>query len=100
VNTISFPAGINKVSDLHNNFITYPNPTNGLFAIRFKTKNPEGVFLEVYNTIGARLTSQRLNGRDEGNPEQIDLSFLPDGIYFLKISTEEYEVQKKVVIQH
>jgi uncharacterized repeat protein (TIGR01451 family) len=61
-----------------NEFILFPNPSNGIFNFK-DTKNLKQV--EVYNLLGERILSQ-------GNQKQINLSGLAKGIYYARINRE------------
>ena len=61
-----------------NEFILYPNPSNGLFNFK-ETKNLKQV--EVYNLLGEQILAQ-------GNQKQINLSGFAKGIYYARINGE------------
>jgi ELWxxDGT repeat protein len=71
----------------------YPNPSNGNINL-FISDNSKLTDINIYNTIGENL----LNLKTE-NLTSIDLSRLNSGIYFIKISTENYSETKKIVIK-
>ena len=75
-------------------FEVYPNPSDGKFFIRNIQSQNTIDLLEVYNVIGKKVYSQfQLKPFDE-----IDLSFAPKGIYFIKtISNEEAQTIKLVI---
>lgn len=68
--------------------IAYPNPTSGLVSI----KNAAAMDITVYNVTGSQVL------KAEKNVSQIDLSDLPDGIYFLKFNTQTEVYTKKFVL--
>jgi photosystem II stability/assembly factor-like uncharacterized protein len=85
------PSGIVSWSDLASFVHVYPNPTNGVFTVKsekIKMKNAE-----VYNLFGELVFVTTLNG----NQETVNLN-LENGIYFLKIRSEEGVVTKKIII--
>lgn len=70
-------------------FNIYPNPTNGLLYINSTISISE---ISVYNNLGQLLfTSEETN--------QIDISALSDGIYFVKIKGESGEIETKKVMK-
>ena len=71
----------------------YPNPvTNGEFYI--KSSNSKEKNVEVYNILGRRLISTKINTNDK-----IDVSNLNAGIYLLKINEGDKQLTKKIVIK-
>ncbi len=85
-----------------NNISIFPNPSNGKFQIQnlgFGVQN-----LEIYNVLAEKIYSVLnfqhqtcLTGRQASN--EIDLSSLPKGIYFIKIYNGEKTHTEKIVIQ-
>lgn len=61
----------------------YPNPSEGLFIIQGKEKEP----WKVYNSLGNQLLS--------GDNHTIDLSAYPDGLYIVKINNRNMKILKK-----
>lgn len=71
----------------------FPNPTNGIFMIKSNNSINE---IKIYNMLGE-------NTKDISNCEQmksieIDLSYYPRGIYFVKIYDEKTILTKKIII--
>jgi hypothetical protein len=81
--------------DASDNIRMYPNPTNGI--LYFNHVNSENVMAEVYTISGKIIFSDiRLS-----NNSSINLTNQPDGIYFIKIKTEEGVFYKKAqVVSH
>lgn len=61
--------------------LTYPNPTSGIFNIECENKNLSGCSFCIYNELGKLLISNNLAKSNN----TIDLSNLPDGIYFFHL---------------
>ncbi len=83
------------ISEIDNSFSIYPNPTNGLVEIKVNS-----------NFDGYKATLVDLNGRvistfvlSETTGNTFDISSEEDGIYFLKLSNDNQEVQYKIVKQ-
>ena len=75
-----------------NNISVYPNPSNGLVTISYGTLEPNQI--QVYDISGKLiLTKENLNVSESN----IDLSTATQGIYFIKISSENQSVVKRLV---
>lgn len=81
------PLGIEE--NTTNLFSIYPNPTNGLLYIQSKTSIAE---ITIFNNLGQLfLTSE--------NKNQIIISNLREGIYFVKIKDENGQTETKKVMK-
>lgn len=84
--------GVDQMPDIASLVQVYPNPTNGTFSIKnekLKLKN-----VEVYNLFGELIFQKAINAKQE----TLTLSEA-NGIYFLKITSDEGAVTKKIVVQ-
>lgn len=80
-----------------NNFHVAPNPVQRTFLL--SAEQPLAAKVELANSVGQSL--YRLNFDQAAYPASIDVSDLPNGIYFLKISTDDDGVScLKVVVEH
>lgn len=70
----------------------YPNPTSGMLNIETTSK---AMTVEVFNAIGEVVTYQQVNA----GTTKVDLSGKENGVYFVKVTTAEGSVMKKVVLQ-
>jgi len=81
------PLGIEE--NTTNYFSIYPNPTNGVFNINSNSTITE---IAVYNNLGQLLfTSEEKN--------QVNISSLSQGIYFVKIKDENGQTETKKVVK-
>ena len=70
----------------------YPNPTSGMLNI---TSNEEIDSVEIFNSIGNTVVSSKV----AGNSSAIDMSNLPNGMYFVRVSTANGIETVKVVLE-
>jgi len=70
----------------------YPNPTSGMLNI---TSNEEIDSVEIFNSIGNTVVSSKV----VGNSSAIDMSNLPNGMYFVRVSTANGIETVKVVLE-
>ncbi len=85
--TVSEPGYIENGSP--NIFVPYPNPALNLFGI----KNANSVNIEISDGFGNIF--KKIKGYSEN--KQIDISTLPSGIYFVKISDKNTVCIKKII---
>ena len=87
------PLGVNE--PLWNNITLIPNPTTGELQVTSYELRITSV--EVYDIYGKKQLSNHLI--TPSSHHKIDISYLSAGIYFVKITTEQGEVVKKVIKQ-
>jgi len=73
------------------NISVYPNPTSGTIEVR--SEKLEVRSIEIYNLLGEKVYSSIINSQSS----IIDLD-APNGIYLLKIKTDQGIANKKIVI--
>lgn len=77
-----------------NQIAVYPNPSRGIFNIAFGNLNPTK--MEVYDITG-KLILQKNKLEISDNRTNIDLSNASNGIYFIKIATENNTITKRII---
>ncbi len=94
--TVDNTVGVSETASEELGLAVYPNPGNGNFQVVLNTSEESQVRLTVYNLLGSRVyeNSFQVNGRLQ---QTMDLQELPDGIYILKIESNELSVSRKVV---
>lgn len=70
-------------------FEIYPNPTTGLLFIHPTTENIVGA--TVYDVLGKKVLQKN------GNIQQVDISTLEKGMYFLRLKTDRGEFVQKII---
>ncbi|MBC7696624.1 MAG: T9SS type A sorting domain-containing protein [Burkholderiales bacterium] len=70
--------------------IYYPNPTNGIFTIELE----ETATLDIFNVFSELIYNENLKQISN----RIDLTNLPDGIYFIKVTLDK-QVKNAVIIK-
>ncbi len=69
----------------------YPNPTDGYLSFNFSNKKIEKV--QVFNSLGKLVLEKFF----ENNSGGLDLSALPDGVYYLTFTSDKkYQLTKKI----
>ncbi|MCF8298285.1 MAG: FG-GAP-like repeat-containing protein [Saprospiraceae bacterium] len=80
-----------------NNISIYPNPTNESLYINFMNTNFKSGNIYIYDLQGKLIwnsTTKYLTN----SPYKVDISNFPVGMYFLKIQSENYIVNRKFII--
>ena len=87
-----------SVSDYANlkRWSVYPNPTTSTINIQSFDSQANEITVEIHDIAGRTLLSQQ---SDHSDHIQIDLSKLPSGLYFVKLTSEQYTHIYKIVKQ-
>ncbi len=85
VDTIKLQAAAN-IKHINNNVSIYPNPTSGIININ---TNAQIVNIEVTDITGKVIYI--------GNTNSIDISTQPNGVYFIKVQTEDGIITRKIL---
>ncbi|MCK5823196.1 MAG: S8 family peptidase [Bacteroidales bacterium] len=94
----------NNINDINKNLfevIVYPNPTNENTEIEFYSSKNGPTELKIINSIGNTIFIKRINYTKTGkNIIKIKTSEISNGIYFIKLKTENKTISKKLLIIH
>ena len=81
----------------HNSFKVYPIPNEGKFTIEVVSLKAETYTLEVLNNLGMKVYSSEI--RVDGKYIlQMDLSYLPSGVYTVTLFNTEHNDIRRIVI--
>ena len=78
------------------NYLVYPNPTTGKITIRNEESGMSSE-IGIYDMAGKKLLSHTPLTSHSSPLIEIDISHLANGMYFLKVQTNNGTVMKKVV---
>lgn len=87
-----YPVGIAEVD---HKYIVYPNPTSTKVFVEVNNEKLMINDIAVYDIYGKKVFSVEV----ENLNKEVDLSFLPKGIYLLKISDKNNVSFEKIVLQ-
>jgi len=91
------PSSIKKIQFM--NFSVFPNPANDFVNVQFNSLSAGTFSIEVYNTLGQRVSLEQLGFRTAGAiNHQINLSGLTAGVYFVKINNGTDAIVNKVSV--
>lgn len=99
--TIDKKINDEELIDNKSNFIVYPNPTKGEFTIKYDLKKRADVLIDIVDINGVSLrTVVNIQGQHTGKYQvPVNLSDLPNGIYFVNLSNEGKLRTQKVILQ-
>jgi PKD repeat protein len=95
---VDFPASTGEKGASFNCTVS-PNPNNGVFSLNLRVGMSGLLDVTVYDMIGTRVYSEQVVSGAGQHSTMMNLSSLPDGIYFMKIAGQEGMITKKVVIK-
>jgi hypothetical protein len=79
---------ITSDSKMSDSFVVYPNPTSGYVCFEDKRRTSEQHVIEIYSIHGSKL----LNYYSSTDKICLELSYLPKGIYLVKIIKESLTI--------
>lgn len=79
----------------HSGFMLYPNPTSGNFTLVPKNNKACGdITVEIFDLNGSKVLSENMIGEQM---HEFAISWLPGGLYFVKIMADGYVETLKLV---
>lgn len=96
--TVTEFTDINEVTENSELFV-YPNPNNGLFSVKFNLNSTVPADLKIVNTMSEvvyELTNVSLENK---KLLELDLGYLPSGIYYMALSGKDINVIQKIIIK-
>jgi len=97
--TIDEAVSINDM-DTHFQFSLAPNPTQGRLHLAYTLNQDYRVEASLYTLTGNKIRT--FFGEDQGmgqHTSSYDISSLPKGVYLVKISFDQKEINRKVIVQ-
>ncbi len=92
--TINSTSGISESSS--SDFGIFPNPNNGKFEITLNNQNYQEATITMVNILGETVLEKKISYNKD--PLLIDASELKQGLYYIKVQTDNFTYLKKVVI--
>ncbi|MFC2106981.1 T9SS type A sorting domain-containing protein [Bacteroidota bacterium] len=85
----------NELSNLE----VFPNPTSGMFKLRFDNPERTKLQLKVIDISGKLLIDKELEQQSTSVSENIDLTAFTKGTYILKLTGDNIHITEKIIIQ-
>ncbi|MBS4061146.1 MAG: T9SS type A sorting domain-containing protein [Bacteroidetes bacterium] len=87
------------ITDLPLTFTIYPNPANDYFTVKFDEKANETYTVQLFNRLNLPMLTRTVNA-ESLKEYRISTADLPNGVYFLTISSDKTKNTQKIIIQH
>ena len=97
-----------NIKDLSNAYFTifaapmmtvFPNPANNYVTLEMNTNSTNNYTVEMYNRFNNRVMNTIVNPQGTNNV-RLSTQNLPNGIYFMVISSSTNRTTKKIIVQH
>lgn len=84
------------------NIMISPNPVRSAMFLSFKLDNESDVVVNIFNMLGNKVKSISLGKLTSGiHEENIDISAMPEGMYFCNLSTDNGDKNiVKFIVRH
>lgn len=96
--TVQVVAGVEDAHALTNSFVVSPNPNNGNCEVSFDLISRAQFTIEVLTIEGKQVMQKKQEGVYGKNTVPLHLQQLAKGTYFVKLTTEEGSVNKRVTV--
>lgn len=93
------PNGIQDAKNGTNAVAIYPNPSLGLFHLSFNNNKSEAYKLFVSDINGRKVYERTGMSATGVNEVNLDLEFLPKGIYQVQLITPSINLNRKIVLR-
>jgi Secretion system C-terminal sorting domain len=91
-------TGVEGFPELDGDFSIFPNPATTSFSASFEFKEPQDISISLIDISGKKLFERKLNDVLVVY-EQIDVSRLPAGVYFLNVVAAGQTTTRKVIVE-
>lgn len=95
---VNISTDINDIVSKINDFVVYPNPSNGQINISFISNDDMNV--KVFNILGSVVFEKKFNTNNSGLQNiKLDLSSKDKGMYYIQLENNTNVMTKKVIIK-
>lgn len=95
---VALVSGIEDLNLLESSLNLFPNPTDGQFQLTFDAENFQKMTLQVVDVTGKEVFIESFESGIGSNVRTIDASDFAAGLYFVKLTTEDGTVNKRVSV--
>lgn len=90
-----YTVGLEESKAQNSTFSIYPNPANNSITINYTGDLSQKTNIEIYNYLGQEIMQSNL----QSNTTAINVSDLINGIYFVKVRTDNTQKVQRLIIQ-
>jgi hypothetical protein len=94
---VSDCSGINSLTSLNTNVKLIPNPSNGIFNLVINNQANEKITLEINDINGRTVYTEDIPSSFHYS-ENIDLSQLHKGVYFVQVKSDSFKKVEKLLL--
>jgi|JI102314A1RNA_FD_contig_41_1739749_length_2603_multi_4_in_0_out_0_1 hypothetical protein len=80
-------------------FMVYPNPSEGIFNINIQSNNTENATVQLYDMRGRLISQNVLDSNESQINTSVDYTHVSEGIYLMKISKGNESGTKQIIIK-
>ena len=91
------PTGIRNLKIPEGNLLVYPNPSDHHLYIELSLQEYTDLWIELFDGTGRKVMIKEFS-RVNRIHEEMDVSGLPEGIYYLKVRTKYGQALRKIVV--
>ncbi|MDY0781612.1 reprolysin-like metallopeptidase [Tenacibaculum sp. IB213877] len=91
------PASIEDYA--FDSFNLYPNPSSGIFKLRFEVLNTERVDIKLFDIRGREIDTKQFNNVSNIFSEELNFDKVNAGLYLLQIKNGSKQTTKKLIIR-
>jgi len=88
-------VGIEDVDSVNGGIVLYPNPVSDQLFVKFGLTESNQISFDIYDVAGRLVSSEVTSLVIEENLYSIDTKDMNQGLYFLKVSSDEDETTKR-----
>jgi hypothetical protein len=78
-----------SINDIYDNIISiFPNPTKDVITIKFKATTLQDIDIKIANSLGQNVFENTISNYIGTLTEKVNLSSFSEGLYFVKITTD------------
>jgi hypothetical protein len=86
---VSNCTGITSIAGAAVNYVVYPNPAKEKITLSITTDQILELTVELVDALGRSISKQNLTFSSNKTENQINISAVPNGVYFIKIYSKD-----------
>ena len=98
IDILLYPASVSAIAQNDIHMTVYPNPAADKININYTVTHAQPVKIEMTDVTGKKVREMNATAHSADNTEQLNVSDLRSGIYFVRLITQDGEMMKKMVL--